>query len=390
MTNFFSKELQQAAARLPLSPSPSRLQLDKNEQTGDLDIALKLKLADALIKANWNRYPSADCSDIEKNVADYCGLLPENIVLSPGSANLITTLLNYFALNKKDLVITHPSYSLFEYHCKTYNITYEPWMLNRDLEFDLNNLPELDNNSVLIITAPNNPIGISISEETLESILSCNPDSLIIVDGVYTEFAKTDFTSLINKYDNLIVLRSFSKAFPVAGLRLGYLCANSKIAAAVKKLVLQFSLNHFTQIFAREILFDSEFMLQSKQRVGEIKIERERMQQYLKQRFTREVVHAYPSEGNFILIKIKDRNAFNAVTEAFNTSSIKVLNTSNDTLLKNTLRISVGSQRENDAVLYCLTKALKQVSESRLQLNQNNFNVPVNLLQKMNTSSALN
>jgi histidinol-phosphate aminotransferase len=107
-------------------------------------------------------------------------------------------------------------------------------MLDDNLNFNLKTLPALHSNSVLIITAPNNPTGTNISMKQLENILKQNPTALIVLDGVYCEFSKTDFTPLINQYENLMVLRSFSKAFPVAGLRLGYLCASATITANVK------------------------------------------------------------------------------------------------------------------------------------------------------------
>ena len=184
--------------------------------------------------SDWHRYPSADLTDIEEKVAQYCGLQANNIVLGAGSASIITTLLNYLAINGKKLVITHPSYSLFEYHCNTYQIPFTPWLLNQNLEFDLSKLPQLDHNSVLIVTSPNNPTGNAITKVQLETILKNHPETMVILDGVYTEFGQEDFTSLISSYNNLVVIRSFSKAFPMAGLRLGYLCSNEKMAAIVK------------------------------------------------------------------------------------------------------------------------------------------------------------
>ena len=124
---FFSDILQKSPSRITPTKTSSSLLLDKNEQSDDVDFSIKEKVLNSLLNANWNRYPSADCSDIEALVADYCDLDPEHIVLGPGSASIITTLLNYFALNGKRIVIAQPSYTLFDYHCKTYNIPYEPW-----------------------------------------------------------------------------------------------------------------------------------------------------------------------------------------------------------------------------------------------------------------------
>lgn len=360
LDNFFTDMLQKAESRVAASKHTVNLLLDKNEQADDLDFAFKKKVVEVLLNTNWNRYPAADNKEIETKVAEYCGLAPENIALSPGSASIITTLLNYFALNKKRIVITQPSYSLFDYHCKTYNIPYETWHLTADLEYDYRHLPTLGADSVLIITSPNNPVGNTMDLAKLEHLLTVNPGAYVILDAVYCEFSDVDVTPLVKKYPNLIVLRSFSKAFPIAGLRLGYLCASPETAAIVKKLVLQFSLNHFTQVFAREMLADQAFMAASQKRVRDIIAERKRMHRLINHRFGSNVLHAYRSEGNFLLIRVFDGKAFENLMADLAKQGIKVLNTSGITLLENTFRVSIGSPHENESFFYHLRNSIER------------------------------
>lgn len=358
--NFFSPLLQNAGSRIAPAIHTSRFLLDKNEQSDDIDLSLKMQVLDCLLKANWNRYPASDYAEIESKVAEYCGLQPDNIVLSAGSASIITTLLDYFALNHKKIIITQPSYSLFDYHCKTYNIPYEPWLLTPELEYDLERLPALDQDSVLIITSPNNPVGNTLDRQTLESLLRANPDSLIILDAVYCEFSDTDYTPLVSKYDNLVVLRSFSKAFPIAGLRLGYLCASPRIAAIVRKLVLQFSITHFSLIFAHEMLFNPAFMENARIRVREITAARDRMYQTLQQNFDSKQLKVFRSEGNFLLIRLFEQAEFDQVMACLTGNGIKVLNTSAFPLLKNTFRVSIGNPHENAVFYECLDNKLNR------------------------------
>ena len=364
---FFNALLQNAESRIAPVKQTSRFLLDKNEQSGDVDLALKMEVLDRLLETNWNRYPCADYKDIESKIAEYCGLQSDNIVLSAGSASMITTLLNYFALNHKKITITQPSYSLFDYHCKTYNIPYTPWFLTPELEYDYAELPQLGAESVLIITSPNNPVGNSIRPETLEYLLRSNPDSCIILDGVYSEFAETDFTPLVEKYENLIVLRSFSKAFPIAGLRLGYLCAAPKTAAIIKKLILQFSIAPFSLVFAREMLFNPTFIQDAKKRVQDIICERNKMYQALQKDFSSEVLQVFKSEGNFLLVRIHDRAHFDNLMEDFCRHGIKVLNTSGFPLLHNTFRVSIGNPYENGIFYQCLLSCLPPLVAGGLQ-----------------------
>lgn len=355
---FFNTQLQQAGCRIASSKQPARFLLDKNEQANDVDMDTKMEVLAHLLETDWNRYPCSNYADIEANIADYCGLRQDNIVLSSGSANMITTLLNYFALNGKKITITQPSYSLFDYHCQTYNIPYTPWYLTPELEFNHTELPQLEPNSVLIITSPNNPVGNSIRPETLEHLLRSNPNTCIVLDGVYTEFADTDFTPLVNQYENLIVLRSFSKAFPIAGLRLGYLCATPKMAAIIKKLILQFSIAPLSLVFAREVLFSPRFMSNAKSRVREIIRERDRMYRALQVDFGKEVLHVFKSEGNFLLIRVFDPQHLNKLLADFERNGIKVLNTSKFPLMENTFRVSIGSPHENEVFYQCLLSGL--------------------------------
>lgn len=360
LQHFFADALQKSDVRVAPGTNAARFHLDKNEQSVDVDLAFKKRVAEKLLNADWNRYPTADYRAIETKIADYCGLAPENIVLSAGSANIITTLLNYFALNQKHIVIAQPSYSLFDYHCKTYNIPYESWNLNGDLEYDYDNMPALKPGSVFIITSPNNPVGNTLDLARLERLLTENPDSYIILDGVYTEFCETDATPLVQQYPNLIVLRSFSKAFPVAGLRIGYLCAAPETAAIVRKLMLQFSINPFALLFVDEMLSDRTFLEHSRKTVLGIVAERERMYHLISQRFGCHTLKVFKSEGNFLLIRVLDRSVFEELMADLSRAGIKVLNTSGFPLLHDTFRVSVGTAYENDLFLHHLWASLSQ------------------------------
>lgn len=357
--HFFADTLQQAAHRIAPAQHTTRFHLDKNEQSADVEFEFKKRVAEKLLDADWNRYPSADYRAIETKIAGYCGLAPENIVLSAGSASIITALLNYFALNRKHIVITQPSYSLFDYHCKTHNIPYETWLLNDDLEYDYQHIPALKPGSVFFITSPNNPVGNTMDLARLEQLLIDNPDSYIILDGVYTEFCDADPTALVKQYPNLIVLRSFSKAFPIAGLRLGYLCASPETAAIVRKLVLQFSINHFSLLFMEEMLSDCQFMENARKQVCSIVAGRERMYHLINRLFSPNILQVFKSEGNFLLIRVFDQTAFEKLMADLGQAGIKVLNTSGFPLLHHTFRVSIGTAYENEIFLHHLSASLK-------------------------------
>ena len=357
-TSVFSPELGSLALRRkPDGHRTGVLLLDKNEQSEDLHPHFKQRVLDHVMEQNWHRYPPASYSDIEEAVADYCGLYADHITLGPGSASIITTMLNYFAVNRKHLVITQPSYSLFEYHCKSYGIPFSPWTLNSHLEFDLGNVPALSENSVVILTSPNNPVGNVIKSEMLEGLLQAHPDTLFLLDGVYTEFSDIDLTPVVLEYSNLMVLRSFSKAFPAAGLRLGYLCAASQTTEMVRKLMLQFSINAFTLAFARTVLFDPAFQQECKERVCNIILERERVRRLLHEQYS-QLLSVYHSFGNFLAVRFIDQRTFDHILKHLSHWGVRVFDTSGFPLMDRTFRVSIGSAEENERFLRYVGRAL--------------------------------
>lgn len=366
--HFFSPSLSAVSNRIASSEKNYRLLLDKNEQSLDVPAMLKQKMLGSIMESNLNRYPSANLRSLEEKVADYCGLQAENIALAPGSASIITTLLNYFAINRKRIIINQPSYSLFEYHCNTYNIPYEPWMLNNALQFDVNEMPEPDANSVVIITSPNNPVGNAISPQELEYLLTTYPDTLFMLDAVYCEFGENDFTPLITQYSNLMVLRSFSKAFPVAGIRLGYLCAQPAMVNVVKKLLLPFSINALTQIFAEQVLFAPCFMEEARNRVRQTIAERERLYRFMRLYYNNEEVKVHASQGNFLLITFSSKTLHDKVISHLEEAGIKVLNTHGQTMLDQSIRVTIGTPNENDILLDALVEAIGMEKKMAMQM----------------------
>jgi histidinol-phosphate aminotransferase len=365
---FFSPSLSAISNRIASSEKNYRLLLDKNEQSLDVPAIIKQKMMATFMESNLNRYPSANLTSLEEKVADYCGLQAQNIALAAGSASIITTLLNYFAINRKRIIINQPSYSLFEYHCKTYNIPYEPWMLNSDLQFDVAEMPAPDANSVVIITSPNNPVGNAISPEELEHLLTAHPDTLFILDAVYCEFGENDYTPWIHQFSNLLVLRSFSKAFPVAGIRLGYICAQPAMVDMVKKLLLPFSINALTQIFAEKVLFDPCFMEDARNRVRNTIAERERLYSFMRMYFGTEAVKVHPSQGNFLLISFANKSLYEKVTGYLEDAGIKVLGTHGQKMLNLSIRVTIGTPNENDLVLDAIVEAVGIQKKAAFQM----------------------
>jgi histidinol-phosphate aminotransferase len=333
--------------------SPKRILLDKNELSEDVNSWLKLKVLDKLMDAEWNRYPENTLQAIESKVAEYAKLQASQVALGPGSASIIANLLNYFAIQQKHIVIVQPTYALFEVHCRNYQIPFTPWMLKNELEFDFEQTPQLDRNSVLFLTSPNNPVGNTIDLETLENLLQRFPETLIVLDNVYYEFSDTDFSPLLNQYSNLLIIRSFSKAFPVASVRLGYICGSENNLGWIKNLRLNYSLNSFSLAVASEILFDPTFQKESLCRVSDIIRQRELLTARIMAYFETNEIEVFRSQGNFILIKVNSE-LHQEIQNKLHKCHILVLDASKFPKLNDCIRISIGNSEECDAVMNVL------------------------------------
>jgi len=354
LSSVFSAQLVQGRQRLASLQKTYTHLLDKNEQPEDVPAWLKMQVLQKAMNMDWNRYPALEYNDIEQKIAEGLGVDGNQVLLGSGSASFITALLNFFGMQRKQIVIAQPSYSLFDYHCKTFGIDYTPWMLNDALEYDESLLPELQEGSILFVVSPNNPVGNTIPKAMLQRILVRHPKTLVILDAVYASFREDDFSDLLLQFDNLLIMRSFSKELPIAGLRLGYICGAEEVVRVIRKLMLPFTINPLSLAFARYMMFEPEFcdwVFDARMQIVE---ERERMNSLLKQNIPPAFAHIYPSSGNFLLVRMYDDVMFTTMLETFETAGIKVLDTSTMPLLKNTFRVSIGDYEANNAVMDCM------------------------------------
>jgi len=331
--------------------------LDKNEHVFDINDNFKELVFNALSNQSWNRYPTLDYSNIESGLASYCNLKAGKIVLAPGAASILSAILNYYSINGFKINILQPSYAFMTFHCQSFNIPYTPWWLDEDFSFNLDALPHLDERSLLIFASPNNPTGSVLSMEDMKKLLRKYPTTTVVLDAVYQEYGDIDYTPLVGEFDNLMIVRSFSKAFPAAGLRLGYLCAGERLGNLVKKLILPYSINHFAFEFASILMNNPEILNGEIAKITQIKEHRDLFYKRLKTSFSEDKLKVYPSAGNFFLLKIADDDIFERFITLLNTKGIKVLETHKQKELSNTIRLSIGLPQEMDEVFECLTGA---------------------------------
>jgi histidinol-phosphate aminotransferase len=300
----------------------------------------------------FSRYPDPSHTALRDKIALMKGLHPSQIFTGNGSDEAIDILIRLFCEPGCDNLLTiAPSYGMYAVAADVNNVECRRVMLRpSDFDFTADSLlMAADGRSKLIfLCSPNNPTGNMLCRTEIVSLLD-RFEGITVVDEAYLDFAAApSCAELIDKYPRLVVLQTLSKAWGAAGIRLGMAFANPVAIAAMQKIKYSYNLNSSTLEIALERLDREEDM---RRQVEEICAERARLAEGLEQLPT--VVKVYPSDANFLLVKVRDANA---TYEALLREGIVVRNRHGLDLCDNCLRITVGVPRENDLLIDAMRK----------------------------------
>lgn len=331
----------------------SRIKLNQNESPLDMPTEIKEEVFKRLNEAFWNRYPSAAASLIEK-ISIYTGFPSPGIVVGNGSNELIQTLVYAICDSGDRILAVQPGFSIYKRVASVMNIAVMEVPLQKDFSFDVEAIIEKGKKAKLMILAsPNNPTGTVLKVEEIERIAR-NFDGIVAVDEAYYEFYKETCQELVDKLENIVVIRTFSKALGLAGVRLGYLLGREEMARALFKARLPFSLGIFQQV-AGEVVLEKKRFIEAK--VEKIIKERERLLRELEKiRFIRPI----PSYANFILFESKNQSGKDLYQRLFEKGV--VLRYFDVPRMKNMLRVTVDTPNENDTFL----EKMKQIAEGSI------------------------
>jgi histidinol-phosphate aminotransferase len=335
---------------------PSLAQLNTNENpyppSKKLVDAITRKVAE--VASSLNRYPDRDCTDLRKGLAAFLNsrsltrLSQENVWAANGSNEIIQSL--FLAFGGESALGFTPSYSM---HPLIAQVTGTPWIngvRNSDFSLDV----ELAGQQIrttkaklIFVTTPNNPTGTSIPLRDIENLvkIAAELSSLLVVDEAYAEFSnEPSAVTLLEKYPNLLVIRTMSKAFAFAGARVGYLAANKEVISALQLVRLPYHLSAITQAVALVALDHSEELLAN---VATLISDREKMVLELKG-LGAEVV---PSSANFLLFTVPStKEIWNSLLE----QGVLV----RDVGLSGYLRVTIGNAAENQRFIDSLATSL--------------------------------
>lgn len=290
----------------------------------------------------YNRYPDPHQRAIKQKLSVIKGIAPEHIFLGNGSDECIDLLFRCFCEPGKDnVIICPPTYGMYEVSANINDVAVKKAPLLEDFQLDLVHLETLvDANTKLIwLCSPNNPTGNALNRVDIETVLN-NFNGIVVVDEAYINFAKQkSFIQELTDYPNLVVLQTLSKAWGLAGLRLGMAFASAAIIEVLDKVKPPYNINQATQ----------ELVVKALDEVGQVNDMicllvdmREALAEVFRSMPTVEKV--YPSDANFLLVKIKDARK---IYEFLLGKGIVLRDRSNVTLCEDCLRITVGTEQEN-------------------------------------------
>lgn len=296
-----------------------------------------------------NRYPDPQQQAVKAVLAEQKSVNPNQILLGNGSDEVLDLVFRAFCEPNRDNVITlPPTYGMYGVLANLNAIENREVLLSSDFQPEIERILEaIDTNTkILFLCSPNNPTGNSFSDESIVTLLE-NFNGLVVLDEAYIDFSdKESWLTKINDYPNLIITQTLSKAYGLAGIRMGILYAAPEIIIILNKIKPPYNLNSLSQQKALEMLTDEKSI---KTKTALIKREKKvLLKQLLNVNFIRNV---YPSEANFILIKVDDANTrYNQLLE----KGIVVRNRNNQPLCENCLRISIGTPEENEFLINIL------------------------------------
>ncbi|MBD3375503.1 histidinol-phosphate transaminase [candidate division KSB1 bacterium] len=335
------------------SPPQSRVKakLNQNESPFDVPEMLKEQILAQARQLEWHRYPEHSSSLLRTKLSEWLGYSPDSFVLGNGSNQLLQTLLNATISDGEKVLICPPTFSLFDLFPPLYGAELINVYNNEDLQVDQELVLEkikTEHPKLTLLCSPNNPTGAELSLDFLETVLDLSPN-LVLWDEAYAEFTDQSALELLPKYENLIISRTFSKAFSIAGLRFGYFIAHPHIAAQLLKVNLPYNINLFTESVALTLLGNKSVLMEQ---VQYIRRQRDRLYKIL---CAMENIEVFPTAANFVLFRVHDgKQVFNALKER----GVLVRDVSGYPLLQNCLRVNAGTEAENNLFI----DALKEVS----------------------------
>lgn len=305
-----------------------------------------------LTEQTLNRYPEPQPELVIKRYAQYAGVQCEQLIVSRGADEAIELLMRAFCEPEQDSILyCPPTYGMYQVSAETLGIKIKTVPTTSDWQLDLQAIAQnLDTVKLIYVCSPNNPTGNLIKPEDIKSLLKlANDRALVVIDEAYIEFTpQSSVVSWLNEYPNLVILRTLSKAFALAGLRCGFAIANKPVIDALQKVIAPYPLATPVADIASQAL-SKEGIETMRQNVEKLNNQKQTFIEALNKLSIVEKV--YPSWSNYLCVKFQEgKDVFKTLWD----QGIILRDQSKSTGQNNMIRISIGTQSECEAVITAL------------------------------------
>ena len=335
-----------AVPAYPFTPLNVPIKLDQNENPYDFPEELKAEALRRMAARPWNRYPDLHADTLRDAVARYEDWDPAGVVVTPGS-NVLIKLLTELAGIGQTVLTVNPTFSVYTLEAELLGARLVQVSLNPDFSLPVAELRaalEREEPGVLYLTQPHAPTGHVDAEADVRALTEAAEAAgwVVVLDEAYHQYSRSDYRDLVRGGPARLSLRTFSKAWGLAGVRVGYLLASPELAANLQKLVSAFNVNLLAQA-ALEVALEQPAYVQA--RVAEGVRERGRVLAALANHPT---CQALPSQANFFLLRTSDADA---AYRHLLSRGIVVRRQDRLHLLAGCLRVAIGTPEENDALI---------------------------------------
>ncbi|MBQ3106931.1 MAG: histidinol-phosphate transaminase [Eggerthellaceae bacterium] len=340
---------------VPYDPKylPAEALLSANENPLDVSDGIRREIEDELREVPFNRYPDPLANELRDMIAHANGLKREQVLLGNGGDELLFNIALAWGGPGRTCLDMPPTFSVYAANARLTGTRVVNVPLRDDFSIDeeavLARVAQGDID-YLTVTSPNNPTGKLARVEFIERLLDAT-DALVMVDEAYYEFSRSTVLPLLAEHKNLIILRTFSKAYSLAGVRLGYVLAHEDVINEFVKVRQPYSVDALSQIVARAVYAHRHEFEEGALRIAQ---ERERVFAELSRM---EGVRAYSSDANYLLFRMLDDSGVPSceraaqLWERLYERGVLVRDFSRSALLEGCLRVSIGTHEENNAFL---------------------------------------
>lgn len=333
------------------------VRLNTNETAAPPPAGYLEAVAERLAGLQLNRYPDRPHTRLREMLGERVGLPPEQVWAANGSNEVLAQLLQAYGGPGRRVATVRPGYSMYPVLARVTMTEHVEVDLDDDFRWSDATVTELaaTQPDLVFVTSPNNPTGVPVDARFVRDVHDAVPGALVVVDEAYVEFSADGSGSAVSVVDQvgelsrLVVSRTFSKAFRLAGLRLGYLYAPAWVVDDVRRVRLPYHLDAIKQAAGEVALDQEEKFLEHR---GRVAAERERLHEALA---AMDGVVVWPSAANFLLFRVDEpRNVFDGLLA----DGVLVRDFSRKPRLEGCLRVTVGTRTENDAFLAALRRVL--------------------------------